>query len=477
MTKYLLERNTMAKSKLVNMLGSMMIKDVPSYGNKFFYSLGFLSMIAFMTLLASGLVMSLFGPAWWLTNDFGRYLRSVHLWATQAFVLFMVLHLLVVFTTSGFKKPRRLTWVIGVAMLFIVLAETEFGYILRGDFSAQWRALQGADFYNGSGLGAILSPLNSGQIMGVHTVVIPFVILGLLLFHYLLVKLLGIASPYRSSIVVKTVPANHGQLFSRGLLLIVLILGLGFLIPSPYIAPTTIQSVAIEDPYLVQKTLLSEYEKTSSTASYLDNIDPYRYDVRLIYITKPYLQLMGTQPGAKDDLAAFQHLNQSTQDQQLASADAYYSKDSASGIAPRSFIMSAIATLTIMAQAGLYEPSIIGGVSPEVSVNGDAYVLRFLADTGALESKATDLKITTDQYGMIREESGSAPGAWWLLPIGILGHTVLAKDQNGDRDGAIIFGSLMLTMMAFPFIPFLNRLPEFLRFDTLIWREKRAIKK
>jgi ubiquinol-cytochrome c reductase cytochrome b subunit len=462
----------MVKSKLLNSLSTMMIKDVPRYGNKFFYSLGFLSMIAFMLLLASGLIMSVNGPAWWLTNDFGKYVRSIHLWATQAFVLFLLLHLLIVFLTSGFKKPRRLTWVIGIFMLFIVLSETEFGYILRGDFSSQWRALQGADFYNGSGLGTILSPLNSGQIMGIHSVVIPFVLLGLLFFHYLLVKIRGIAQPYNEKTPHKTVPANHRLLFIRGGILTGLILALGLFIPSPYIKPTTIQSVATADPYLMQKTLLSEYEKQSSTATYLDNIDPYRYDVRSIYIAVPYRQLITASPGTKNDLSAFELESQDVQNQQLAAADTYYARDTATGVIPRSPIVTAIAALSGMAKAGLYEPSLIGGVSPEASVNGNTYVLRLLADTGALESQATDLHITTDQYGMVREESGNAPGAWWLVPIGVLGHTVLAKDQNGDRDGAIIFGSVLLTMLAFPFIPFISRFPELLRIDRFIWRKE-----
>src|ERR1035437_8271072 len=99
-----------AKRPLVKALNNTMIKDVPSYGNKIFYSLGFLSMISFVLLIASGVIMTFFRPTWWLTSGVGQYMRSIHLWCTQAFVLFIILHILVVFFTSGFKKPRRLTW-------------------------------------------------------------------------------------------------------------------------------------------------------------------------------------------------------------------------------------------------------------------------------------------------------------------------------------------------------------------------------
>ena len=71
-----------------------MIQDVPAYANRFFYSLGFLSMTCFVILVATGVVMVAYGPDWWLTSGTGKYFRSVHLWATQAFVLFIILHLM-----------------------------------------------------------------------------------------------------------------------------------------------------------------------------------------------------------------------------------------------------------------------------------------------------------------------------------------------------------------------------------------------
>jgi hypothetical protein len=125
-----------------------------------------------------------------------------------------------------------------------------------------------------------------------------------------------------------------------------------------------------------------------------------------------------------------------------------------------------------MAAAGLYEPALLATNLGSKDANVATYADRFLADTGVLEDQATQLSLTTEQYGMIREETGNTPGAWWLSPIGLLNHTVLANDENGDRDAAIIFGSLLLTMLAFPFIPYLNRLPDVLKVHTLIWRKE-----
>ena len=465
---------TKPKHPLIGGLNAMMIEKVPSYGNKFLYSLGFLSMISFLVLIVTGVAMTLFGPNWWLTTRTGGYLRSVHLWATQAFVLFMILHLLIVFFTSGFRKPRRLTWVLGVVMLFVVLAETEFGYILRGDFSSQWRSLQGADFYNGTGAGGWINPLNYAQVYGIHIALIPLALLGLVGLHYLLVRVLGIAEPYRKDVVAPTVKANHTLLFVRGGVLVVLLLLLAVVLPSPYLSPVTIQTIAKQDPTLMAKTLVAEFDGSSDTAGYMDNIDPYGFDTRAVFIDGPYQQLVAATPGATDSLAAFNALSADDQKAALSALSDYYGSTNPDPAAvPKGPAADVVSALTSMAAAGLYEPALLSTNLGTTAANTATYADRFLADTGALEEQASQLGITTEQYGMIREETGHAPGAWWLSPIGLLNHTVLANDDNGDRDGAIIFGSLLITMLAFPFIPYVNRLPDVLKVHALVWRKER----
>jgi hypothetical protein len=470
--------STPPKHPLIHGLNGLMIEKVPSYGNKFLYSLGFLSMISFLVLLVSGVVMTLFGPNWWLTTRSGGYARSVHLWATQAFVLFVILHLLIVFFTSGFKKPRRLTWVIGVVMLFVVLAETEFGYILRGDFSSQWRTLQGADFYNGTGLGSWINPLNYAQVYGIHIALIPLALLALVGLHYLLVRVLGIAAPYRKDVVAPTVTANHRLLFVRGGVLLVVLLLLAVVLPSPYLSPVTIQTVAKQDPNLMAATLVNEFNGSSDTAGYMDNIDPYSFDPRAVFIDGPYSQLLAAQPGGTDAMAAFNALSADDQTAALKDLSDYYgSTNPDPNAVPKGPATDIVTALTNMAAAGLYEPALLATNLGTKAASIGTYADRFLADTGALEEQASQLGMTTEQYGMIREETGHAPGAWWLAPIGLLNHTVLANDDNGDRDAAIILGSLLVTMLAFPFIPYLNRLPDVLKVHTLVWRKERKAAK
>ena len=465
---------------ITKVLKPLMIEKAPAYANKFFYSLGFLSATSFLILLVSGIIMSLQGPGWWLTDPTGQYLRSVHMWATQAFVLFILMHLLIVFLTSGFKRPRQLTWVLGVLMLLFVFLEAEFGFVLRGDFSSQWRSLQGADFYNGSGLGYWINTLNYQQIYGIHIAAIPFLILGILLVHYMLVKILGIAKPYRKDIVVKTVPANHLLLFARGGVLIIVVLALAYMLPSPYVKPITIQEVAKADPKIVATTLVKEFDGSSDTANYVDNLTPYTFDTRAVYVFAPYAQLLqptANQADVNDQVTIFQHESADLQTQQLKDAATFFDQwDGKSPVKTSNTAVTIINHLVGMAQAGLYEPSLsTAGTSSRPDKSG-TYVLRFLSDSGVLEDKASSLIMTTEQYGMLHEEAGLAPGAWWLAPIGILNHTVLAGDANGDRDAATIFGSFFLLLIAFPFIPIVNQIPDKLQLYKLIWRDKKRSK-
>ncbi len=63
----------------------------------------------------------------------GLLIRQTHHWAANVFVAAIVLHLLRVFFTGAFRKPRELTYLLGVAILFTALLEGYLGYSLVDD--------------------------------------------------------------------------------------------------------------------------------------------------------------------------------------------------------------------------------------------------------------------------------------------------------------------------------------------------------
>jgi ubiquinol-cytochrome c reductase cytochrome b subunit len=63
----------------------------------------------------------------------GLLIRQTHHWAANVFLAAIILHLFRVFFTGAYRKPRDLTWLIGVTMLVFALLEAYIGYSLVDD--------------------------------------------------------------------------------------------------------------------------------------------------------------------------------------------------------------------------------------------------------------------------------------------------------------------------------------------------------
>jgi ubiquinol-cytochrome c reductase cytochrome b subunit len=93
-----------------------------------------------------------------LQTQAGLLMRQTHHWAADVFVAVIVIHLMRVFFTGAFRKPRELTWLVGVAMLGIVLFEGYLGYSLIDDL------LSGIGLAIGYGVGLSI-PVIGGPVM------------------------------------------------------------------------------------------------------------------------------------------------------------------------------------------------------------------------------------------------------------------------------------------------------------------------
>ncbi|RLP82805.1 ubiquinol-cytochrome c reductase cytochrome b subunit [Mycetocola lacteus] len=63
----------------------------------------------------------------------GLLMRQVHHWAALLFVASIGLHMLRVFFTGAFRKPREINWVIGFVLFVLAMAEGFTGYSLPDD--------------------------------------------------------------------------------------------------------------------------------------------------------------------------------------------------------------------------------------------------------------------------------------------------------------------------------------------------------
>jgi ubiquinol-cytochrome c reductase cytochrome b subunit len=116
----------------------------------------------------------------------------------QVFFLFMIAHAVAVFLMGAFRG-RTLTWMLGL-LAFAAAATTGLtGFVALQDFEGQWVATQAKDALNSTGAGAFLNLLDAGQVLTLHVVVLPLVVVGLVALHLLWVRKHGICPPYDPS--------------------------------------------------------------------------------------------------------------------------------------------------------------------------------------------------------------------------------------------------------------------------------------
>jgi ubiquinol-cytochrome c reductase cytochrome b subunit len=63
----------------------------------------------------------------------GLLIRQIHHWAADLFMVAIMAHMLRVFFTGAYRKPREVNWLIGIALFTLGLVEGLFGYSLPDD--------------------------------------------------------------------------------------------------------------------------------------------------------------------------------------------------------------------------------------------------------------------------------------------------------------------------------------------------------
>jgi len=63
----------------------------------------------------------------------GLLMRQIHHWAADLFMAALIIHMLRVFFTGAYRKPREVNWLIGIGLFTLGLLEGLFGYSLPDD--------------------------------------------------------------------------------------------------------------------------------------------------------------------------------------------------------------------------------------------------------------------------------------------------------------------------------------------------------
>jgi quinol-cytochrome oxidoreductase complex cytochrome b subunit len=180
---------------------------------------------------------------------FGSLVRGVHHWSANLLVVTTFLHLVRVFLTGGFKRGRTMNWLIGIALLLLVLASNFTGYLLPWDQLAYWAITVstslieylprvGTTISNFVLAGSAVGQGTLRNFYAVHVAVLPILTAGIMGYHFWKIrKNGGISQPYpkREKPIqrVSTIPNLVRIEFAAATVVIAGVLVFAMFVPAP----------------------------------------------------------------------------------------------------------------------------------------------------------------------------------------------------------------------------------------------------
>jgi len=178
---------------------------------------------------------------------FGKMLRNIHHWSALAMVWIVFLHMLRVVFTGAYRKPRDVSWILGLALMILVVLSNFTGYLLPWDQLSYWAVTVATSLLSYVPLAgeyireALLGGKEVGQptltnFFNLHTGIIPLLIIALMAWHFWRIRRAGgviVADRDRESPMVDTSP----HLVNREFVVALVLLAAIFLISSLLDAP------------------------------------------------------------------------------------------------------------------------------------------------------------------------------------------------------------------------------------------------
>ena len=192
-------------------------EEIPG-GASFFFTLGSATLFVFILQMLTGIwqlfyyvptvdhaydslnYLRLFVPYGWL-------IHGLHYWGASAMVVLVGLHMLRVFIWGAYKKPRELTWLIGVILILLTVGLSFTGAALPWDERGYWAAEVGTSIagtvpFIGSSLkflligGTTMGQLTLSRFFILHTAIIPGIALMMIAVHLIAFRKFGSIGPW-----------------------------------------------------------------------------------------------------------------------------------------------------------------------------------------------------------------------------------------------------------------------------------------
>lgn len=198
-------------------------KEVPVHRMSWGYYTGGLTMFFFMIQVITGLFLLFYyqptvSDAHVSVEYINKYVsggalvRNMHAWSSSCMIFFAMVHLLTAFAMKSFVKPREITWIAGVLLLFITFTFGFTGYLLPWNqiaVNATKVGLQSVEYVGQYFPGQLadvprilretfqgessVGQSTLGRFYALHVVILPLALGGLLALHLMSVQLHGMS--------------------------------------------------------------------------------------------------------------------------------------------------------------------------------------------------------------------------------------------------------------------------------------------
>jgi cytochrome b6 len=202
---------------LADLLAPLRHKTVPVHYFSYWYYLGGITLFLFFVQVVTGILLLLYyrptaneafeSVQYIMTQvQFGWLIRSIHSWAANLMVLTVFAHMFSVLFMAAYRRPRELTWLSGMLLLFLVLGFGFSGYLLPWNELAFFATKVGTEMVGQLPLlghplmiflrgGEEVTGATLNRFFAIHVAVLPLLTGVLVLAHLLLVQRLGISVP------------------------------------------------------------------------------------------------------------------------------------------------------------------------------------------------------------------------------------------------------------------------------------------
>jgi ubiquinol-cytochrome c reductase cytochrome b subunit/cytochrome b6 len=199
----------------LEMLRHPLAEPVPVHLHGWWFALGSTPLLLFVIQVATGILLTFYyvpSPDRALDSiraiteqvPYGWWIRGIHHWGATLMILTVWLHMIRVFVTGAYRRPREINWLIGSGLLLTTLAFGFTGYALIYDQLSYWATTVGTNLIGAVPLigDYMLAFLRGGRTVTSNTLtrfftlhigILPTVMILFLGVHILLLRLHGVA--------------------------------------------------------------------------------------------------------------------------------------------------------------------------------------------------------------------------------------------------------------------------------------------